>query len=619
MRMELLTIPPDITLYILSFLSIPDLRCFSLISRDAHRFVTENEHSIYHKAAVLHKFVESETALEQALQVEQIRSGWLAGVRGWKDFCRRWYVVEKNWDCRGEVYERGYEESANEAVTCLRIDDAQRTILTAPQDGGLVVHRFEDYREVWSLSKEYVQRARFELSDGFLIFPSKQHGLEIWRRTSDASPHRGPLIIGKPVVTPVPPDSPSTVLPFQLDESKRAAAAAAESIAQNGMFEQDYLRGYFTPHAYIGKPYVHLIRFFRVRFPIAAIVSMADPFSVFIFDIGSGELLDKVKMGEGRTMGSSPAFALPPLSERVLMDLDITHTHVVLCLHAAIIIVRWRDRRGMPEEGEAEKEERPMLVLGELDLPQVLLDNSLQIHAAPYSSDNGDTATNTPAPGPGGGLRVSGREAMKPLEILPPPASVLRRNHTALIRVGAVIPPPCFVTVRFSPDGRHLAAVTAHGLFYLISDFERVERGRYFSEITQRIYMGDWLREIVWEQPRRLLLQTASEQYFLVNLDPFHHAPPPSSRPSSAKVPGFSRSSFPHMALWYVRDISADAAWRRDQGSVFSGTHMTRTAIWTVVDFKALYPNGSPPATENAPRRADGIVCHLDFTPGALD
>ncbi|EMD32433.1 hypothetical protein CERSUDRAFT_126831 [Gelatoporia subvermispora B] len=614
----LLTIPPDITLYVLSFLPIPDLRSFSLIARQAHRCVVTHEDSIYHRAAILHKFTESQTSLEQAVQDEQIRSGWLVGVRGWKDFCRRWYVLEHNWNGHGEVCEGGYEGSASESITSFRIDDVQRTIITTSHDKGLVVHAMEDYRPLWGLSEDYVPRTRCEFSNGFLVFESKQHGLEIWRRSADVSHYQPNHASDHHITTPVPLGSPSAILASQ-SEAHEAASEAYQTAGHDDTSAIARLRGHFVPHAYIGKPHVHLPRISRICYPFLAIMSMSDPFSVCILDITSGELLDKVKMGGGPMVGSSPAFTLPLLSERVLMSLDITSTHLVLCLHAAIIVIRWHDRREDIVEGE--EDERQMLVLGELDPPQVLLDNALRIFGTPDSpGDTGAIPVSYDCESHGA-LRIPGREAMKVLEILPPPASVLRRNHTALIRVGATIPPPCFVTVRFSPDGRHIAAVTAHGLFYLITDFHRVEHGQYFSQITQRIYMGDWLREIVWEHPRRLLIQTASEQYYLVNLDPSYHATS-SCYKAPSKVPGFSRTSLPNLTIWHLRDISPSSAWRREQNSPLSGTQMTRTAIWTLFDFKMLYSDkgisiGSE--TTSASRRTDGAICYLSFTPGVHD
>lgn len=83
----LLTFPLDISLYVLSFLSIRDLRSLQLVSRGARSLVNDNEQTIYHQAAILHRFALSETSLEDIKSKESRRGPWLGGVESWKEFC----------------------------------------------------------------------------------------------------------------------------------------------------------------------------------------------------------------------------------------------------------------------------------------------------------------------------------------------------------------------------------------------------------------------------------------------------------------------------------------------------------------------------------------------------
>lgn len=60
----LLSFPLDISLYVLSLLSIRDLRSLLLASRGARSLINENEQTIYHQAATLHHLVSPEASLE---------------------------------------------------------------------------------------------------------------------------------------------------------------------------------------------------------------------------------------------------------------------------------------------------------------------------------------------------------------------------------------------------------------------------------------------------------------------------------------------------------------------------------------------------------------------------
>ncbi|TFY61176.1 hypothetical protein EVJ58_g4675 [Rhodofomes roseus] len=164
---------------------------------------------------------------------------------------------------------------------------------------------------------------------------------------------------------------------------------------------------------------------------------------------------------------------------------------------------------------------------------------------------------------------VPGIDAMQKFRVVPPAESVQLANTQALVQVGGSHVPQCFVAARFSPDGRHFAAVTVFGLLYVVPDFARVARGAAsFEDIAKRVYMGEWLRDLVWEgQPRRLAVQTASEEMYLVNLDSLYHSlHPTSSAAATAQDP------FADMAVYHLTDFSnPDLGWARARGVAFSG------------------------------------------------
>lgn len=83
----LLSFPTDVSLYVLSFLSVHDLRSLLLVSRSARALIRDNEQTVYHQAAVLHRFAPPETPLEDVKQAESLRGGWLDDVQSWKELC----------------------------------------------------------------------------------------------------------------------------------------------------------------------------------------------------------------------------------------------------------------------------------------------------------------------------------------------------------------------------------------------------------------------------------------------------------------------------------------------------------------------------------------------------
>ncbi len=78
--------PVEITLNILSYISIQGLASFPLISSDWNDFFIVNESSLYHSAALLHGFISSEdVSLVEAKSAYAHRA--MANVTGWKEFC----------------------------------------------------------------------------------------------------------------------------------------------------------------------------------------------------------------------------------------------------------------------------------------------------------------------------------------------------------------------------------------------------------------------------------------------------------------------------------------------------------------------------------------------------
>ena len=161
----LLSLPSDISLHIFASLSLHDLLQLRLVSREVDSYLTAHEDSIYHQAAIYHRFVRTRTSLEDA-----VRDGgrWLAGVRDWKELCRRWATLECNWDGRGYVREGGYQPSEDTVINFV-VDEQQQVYITLTRKGGLATRALEDDSLLWALGKVRLYHLFF-ITDEFYVF-----------------------------------------------------------------------------------------------------------------------------------------------------------------------------------------------------------------------------------------------------------------------------------------------------------------------------------------------------------------------------------------------------------------------------------------------------------------
>lgn len=83
---QLTALPPEILLYILTYLPLPALNALKRTSKEWHRYFVENEPYIYRNAAYYHGFIPApESTLVDAIE----RSGHSMGtVTSWSELCK---------------------------------------------------------------------------------------------------------------------------------------------------------------------------------------------------------------------------------------------------------------------------------------------------------------------------------------------------------------------------------------------------------------------------------------------------------------------------------------------------------------------------------------------------
>ncbi|KAI0331256.1 hypothetical protein GY45DRAFT_641668 [Cubamyces sp. BRFM 1775] len=609
---SLLTLPTDISLHILAYLSLHDLYHLRLVSRRIHSFIEAHEEPIYHQAAVYHHFVQPQTSLEDAAEANE---NWLGGVRDWKELCRRWLTLERNWDGRGFVREGGFRPGEDTVINFV-IDEEQRTAISLSRKSGLIVRAHEDGRLLWALSSQYVATTRCDMSNGFLVLMAKHSGLEIWRRATDV---RSTILRrrGQIVHTPITAPSLAAVRDFQVQAGALAPVAT------------DTDRGHFVPHAYIDTSRdIGAVRLFRVSYPLLAYTGFAQTsdVDVSIVDVTSGETIWRVAIGSGRVLGMPPRFTFPSIQDRIGMDIDLTREHLSVCLYTVVVIVRipeWctsEDPNVMPPTTDLGPPD--MLVLGDMDTPAARQTSAhlLMLSAADRTE---------PAPVAIHGISLPalatarGQDVLRRFDIMPPSPAVQRANMHALIPTSGPRAQPGFMCARFSPDGKHLVAATGFGLLYFAWDFARVEKGALFSELTEYLLIDEPLRDIAWNADvRRLAVRTAWEDVFIVTINSSYHNSRTTDTHNSTPRLTIAHDTTAHRLLDFSNHELV--GWARGQGVPFNGMQMTRTALWVVWDVALLaHAVAKREARAVGERHIDpapvsgiGSVCFVEFTPG---
>lgn len=83
---QLTAFPPEILLYILTYLPLPSLNALSRTSKQWNQYFIENEPYIYRNAAYHHSLISApEVSLEDAIEQG---GAIVAGVTSWYEFCK---------------------------------------------------------------------------------------------------------------------------------------------------------------------------------------------------------------------------------------------------------------------------------------------------------------------------------------------------------------------------------------------------------------------------------------------------------------------------------------------------------------------------------------------------
>lgn len=160
-------LPAELILRILAYLPVQSLRALRLTSRPWNTFFVEHESSIYHHAALLHRFIDSvHQLLPEAKVAHPLK--FLQDVPDWYQYCmfssgccicrqltshdqgRKYFQLQRNWVGKGSATARYYDGHPND-VHRLKVDEDHGLLIVTHEFGGLTVFDLDTAEVLWRL------------------------------------------------------------------------------------------------------------------------------------------------------------------------------------------------------------------------------------------------------------------------------------------------------------------------------------------------------------------------------------------------------------------------------------------------------------------------------------
>ncbi|KAK1219810.1 hypothetical protein PQX77_017474 [Marasmius sp. AFHP31] len=304
-------LPAETVLSILSYLSIPSIRCLQLVSKHFRLLITDNEPTIYRFAAFYHGFTPSTTIKIDQLNTLRMRREILVGMkRDWKSFCQRMFQLDDSWRGRGPSTLAHYP-SAGEQPAYIRVDEKEGFLISlkdvrGERPGLVVIDRVSGvvlWKQSWAVAQTYV----IEYQSGYLILNTPKWR-EVWRLATIPDP-----------CPPSPAQKGSFPYPHpqQIEVSRKCLEAHRDT----------YPKGHFVPHAAF--PYPSSARPFRMIFP--TLLTLLNESEVLFYDIPSRRLTQTLLLCPDTMMTVKPGpESIPLRSLGAIWTIDMSLNHVVL-------------------------------------------------------------------------------------------------------------------------------------------------------------------------------------------------------------------------------------------------------------------------------------------------
>ncbi|OAX35083.1 hypothetical protein K503DRAFT_773852 [Rhizopogon vinicolor AM-OR11-026] len=164
----------EIAIHVASYLPLQSLHQASLVSREWHSLIADNEQTLYRNAAILHRFVlHADLEAESSSQTSDKK-------RDWKQLCRRRLEIEKGW--RGKAPSTAKELTATgKFVLRIKVDENEGFVITTHHTEGLYVTDINTDRVLWAETTHIPGYVHCEYDRGYIVFNRHDNSIEVWR------------------------------------------------------------------------------------------------------------------------------------------------------------------------------------------------------------------------------------------------------------------------------------------------------------------------------------------------------------------------------------------------------------------------------------------------------
>ncbi|EJD07887.1 uncharacterized protein FOMMEDRAFT_150476 [Fomitiporia mediterranea MF3/22] len=448
-------LPLELVLSIFRYCDARTLYNAQLVSRGWATAIAENENTVYRATAIYHGFVDPSSTLEElSTDWTGLTSSEHEHFRGWKDFCRRRFQVEYNWEGRGSTPKTTLFRSTGKDVHRFKIDERRdaQFIITTHRRGGLKVTCMDTDTVLFELRRSYVrQYAHCEYDNGFLIFDRfHPHALEMWRLSNDndwdgSVPESN--VLHRPDIS-------------QLTTPRKHSDASAG-------------RGSFKPWA-LFEPR-NSPRAYRFVYPHLLVGSEWGQ-ELYIFNVLTTTLDETIPI---------PLEAIPDGETGVHINyVELGARHAFVCTpYGVLILPRFQHMTG--DTNGHNGDEAPQFIDFPSSDPDMHIPQLIRHYATRMIQTFGPPSN----------------PAMREFILTAPRVP---EQSTALVRIGEDRQE--FSAVHVSADGKNFIAITVFGVGYFVRDFERVFRGEAsISDVALRINLGTSALNLAFDHDRAII------------------------------------------------------------------------------------------------------------------
>ncbi|KAJ8494397.1 hypothetical protein ONZ45_g13249 [Pleurotus djamor] len=263
----MISLPPEIILHILSFVTLKDLLPLHLVCKELTGLIRLRAETVYRDVAFTSDFVSSrEMEFEDLMSVYSERA--LYRVESWKDLCIRRKLLGPSWLGYGPSTLKKHGNNVNSRmIHRFKVDELAGYVISTSMTGSLIVSDISSGEILWLISENqgYVRPyAHCEYGQGYIVFDRFDGHKEVWRRACDFDS------------SPLPEES--LPAPFQLEAYRKT------------LEDHPNIRGHFRPWLLLTPPAPTLA--YRFIYPTLLVCGHDQ---AFLYDIPSGQLIQTIK------------------------------------------------------------------------------------------------------------------------------------------------------------------------------------------------------------------------------------------------------------------------------------------------------------------------------------